>query len=394
MSISSYAQTYTTTVRDEATARTVADRLAARGHRLVAVRIMDHFSFDPSSFWYGKPSMRLEYSGWWDVFSLVLDPPTEDASERLIRWEAAAVATIAREHGGVASGPGGGHADTVLRNFTRVGLIHDLDAKEAEQRRQSMLEGAPTPEAAPAPARGLRYLAKSRGRSEVLAVVEVAGLLIGGETPDPVNESDDVTELLADLFDEAMHQDTCYPWTASRVPLFAELARDDRLTDYHRARLMTDLYMIATVGRRHLAYAADGLHAQDEPAVEAPDTLAARAAVAASLPATVTRASESELTRFMCAAIAAACPEAATGLIPILEALVRQFDGTSRAPVAALMYELAVEDQAAVGAALGKLTTTAPEAVDGLESPYARIEHKALEALGRLLTTELDHSTA
>lgn len=68
--------------------------------------------------------MRPKYTGWWDVFSVVLDPPTADDYEWLMRWEAAAVAGIAREHGGVASGPGGGHADTVLRSFTRVGLVH------------------------------------------------------------------------------------------------------------------------------------------------------------------------------------------------------------------------------------------------------------------------------
>src|SRR5262245_60289176 len=81
----SYAQTYNVTVPDEAAARAVADRLAERGHRLVAIRIVDHFSFDPSSHYYGKPSMRPEYAGWWDVFSVVVDPAAADDAEWLRR---------------------------------------------------------------------------------------------------------------------------------------------------------------------------------------------------------------------------------------------------------------------------------------------------------------------
>jgi hypothetical protein len=381
-------------VPDEAVARTVADRLAERGHRLVAIRIVDHFTFDPSSFWYGKPSMRPEYAGWWDVFSAVVDPGEAAGDERLVRWEAAAVASVAREHGGVASGPGGGHPDTVLRVFTRVGLVHELDTAEAEQLRRAVIDTAPPPGALPPPAPGLRYVAKSRGRSEVLAVAEVAQRRGFAELPGPADDGGDVTGLLGELFDGAMHQDTCYPGTASFVPLFAELATDGRLTDYHRAWVMIDLYMIATVGRRHLVFSADSLHARGESAVETPDGSAARAAVAKVLPMIVTQAGESELTWFTCAALSAACPEAATGHPADLEALARQYEGTSRASAIALMHGLVTGDQVAIGAALETLARTAPEALDGLDSPYPRPEHRALAALEHLLIAELGHATS
>ncbi|HEX8005426.1 MAG TPA: hypothetical protein VF482_03260 [Trebonia sp.] len=157
---------------------------------------------------------------------------------------------------------------------------------------------------------------------------------------------------------------------------------------------MIDLYMIATVGRRDLAFSADGLHARGESAVEASGASAARAAVARALPVIVAQAGEPELTRFVCAALSAACPEAASGLAADLGALVRQYEGTSRAPAAALMYGLVIDDQAAIEAALETLAWTAPEAVDRLDSPYARLEHRALAALERLLIAELGHATS
>lgn len=346
---SSIAQAYTVTVPDEAVARTVAGRLAERGHRLVAIRIVDHFRFEQASFWYGKPSLRPEYTGWWDVYSVVVDPAAADDDDGLRRWEAAAVASIAREHGGVASGPGGGDPDTVLRIFTRVGLVHEIDPGEADERRRAVIAEAPRSAAAPPPAPGLRYVTtKSRGRSEVLAVAEVAQRLGFGEISGLMDDYDHVAGLLGELFNWAMHQDTCYPETASFVPLFTNLAVDDRLTDYHRAWVMIDLYMIATVGRRRLTFSADGLHARGLPADEGPDESAARTAVATALPVIAAQAGESELTRFVCAALSAACPGAAAGLHADLEALVHQYEGTSREPAAALMRGLAIDDPAAV----------------------------------------------
>jgi hypothetical protein len=39
-----------------------------------------------------------------------------------------------------------------------------------------------------------------------------------------------------------MHQGTCYPWTASEVPLFAELAIDGLVTDDQAAAQRTSGY--------------------------------------------------------------------------------------------------------------------------------------------------------
>ncbi|MFI5934004.1 hypothetical protein [Actinoplanes sp. NPDC051494] len=102
-----------------------------------------------------------------------------------------------------------------------------------------------------------------------------------------------VLDVLADLVDEALHRDRCYPWTAARVPLLAALAVDERLTAHHRARLLLDLYLIATVGRRH-----------DE---ESADTIAATAAVAGELPRILARTGDSALYARLAAALAEAC---------------------------------------------------------------------------------------
>jgi hypothetical protein len=374
----------------------VADRLAERGHRLVAVRVVGHFSFDPSSFWYGKPSMQPEYAGWWNVFSVVQDPPLSGDGEWAQRWEARAVAALVREHGGVTSGPGGGHPDAVLRTFTRVGLVHDLDPAGADQRRRAVLDDAPrAPTPARQQARGLRYTARSGGRSEVLAVAEVARRIATDEAPVGLDASDcdDVTELLGDLFDEVLHQDSCYPWTAAGVPLIAVLAAEERLTDYHRAWVMLDLYMIATVGRRRLARTADALHALGKPATETPDVVAARTAVAAALPALIARwPTESELAQFMLAGLAAACPEAAASLHRNLDDLRSRYDGTSRATTMALVRGLAFADMTAVETALGELESIAPQLLDDQDSPYAATEHRALCVLEDLLTMELEHA--
>jgi hypothetical protein len=47
------------------------------------------------------------------------------------------------------------------------------------------------------------------------------------------------------------------------------------------------------------------------------------------------------------------------------------------------------DDQVAVEEALSKLTTTAPEAMDGPDSPYAHPAHRAVGALVRLIEDEL-----
>jgi hypothetical protein len=42
---------------------------------------------------------------------------------------------MARDSGGIANGPGGGQVETIVRTFTRDGLVHELDRAEAQRRR-------------------------------------------------------------------------------------------------------------------------------------------------------------------------------------------------------------------------------------------------------------------
>lgn len=389
----SYAQDYTVTVPDRAAARAVADRLAERGHCHVAVRIVDHFRLR------GESPTRPEYAGWWDVFTVVVDPAVTATanSDWLEACEWAAVAAIAREHGGLTSGPGGGRADVVFKGLTKVGLVHKLRAKEAERRRLSAIGAFPTPGPTLPPAPGLRYLTESRGRSEVLAALEIAQRMPGFETLELEDDGDDVGRLLIKLLTGLLvipEAEVCYPETASCVPAYAELAADERLTDYHRAMAMVDLYIVATVGRQHLAFGADRLRALGEPAIEPPDEVAGRMAVAASLPVLAAPAGGSELTQFMYAALVAACPEAAPRPVADLEAFLRSWDGTTREPVGALLYGLAIEDPIAIDDALQMLAWTAPEHVGGLDSPYADITHRALAVLEPIVLEEFSNATS
>lgn len=142
------AQTHVVTVPDRESAEYVADALAERGHALVAVREVDWAQKDPTSWWFGKPPMRPAEQGHWDVSSVATGPlPDEDE-----RWwhaqEDEAVRRIARTHGGRSAGSGGGETATVVRTFTRVGLVHELDEATVRDRRRAAFDGLP-PRAAP-----------------------------------------------------------------------------------------------------------------------------------------------------------------------------------------------------------------------------------------------------
>ncbi|WP_213001278.1 hypothetical protein [Winogradskya consettensis] len=322
MTDASWARTYTLTVPTEKAARAVADRLAERGHLLTAVRIVDHFSFEPGNFWYGKPSMRPEFSGWWDVFSVVLDDQVMDDAEK------AAVADLARESGGISGGAGSGHRDTVLQIFNRTGLVHELTPSQAARRRPAPMPVAAAGELPPGPPLESRPAPDLRG--ELIAVTECCA----GDGGDGAGTGD----LLGDLFNAAMHQGTCYPHTAGMVPVFVELAADDRLGDRYRGWVLMDLFLIASVGRRDLASMADTLRALGKPAVEAPEAVAAREAVTAAVPGLLDRWEEaSEHERFLLAALAAACSMPAPDLGTIRDNAV----GTTREATIRLIDELA-----------------------------------------------------
>ncbi|MBM2614970.1 hypothetical protein JIG36_05275 [Actinoplanes sp. LDG1-06] len=370
-----FAETYSLTLPTSQAAHAVADELARRGHRLVAVRVVDHFILDPTSWWYGKPSIRPEFAGWWDVFSVL-----DDLSLRT--GEGVALQDIARRHGGVASGPGGGHVATVLTTFTRVGLVHELTDGEVIERRAAL--AAVDPAVFVGGTRSLRSappLASRATPDEQAEMAAIAELLDADEIEDV--EWEDAGEMLGELFDGAMHQGTCYPHTAGTVPGFVTLALDDRLGDKYRAWVLLDLFLIATVGRRDLCAQADTLRALGRPAIEAPEAVAARRAVAEALPRLFDRWDwYSEASQFFLLGLAAACPAAGASVQPAIARRREADHGTDREPTVRLMEALIDGDSERIEAALRDVAVRT-------DSPYATPEQRGLDALDDLLVKEL-----
>jgi hypothetical protein len=389
-----FAFTYTLTLPSEDAARTVADELAQRGHRLVAVRIVDHFQLDPEHWWYGKPSPRPEFSGWWDVFSVVSGPLTQpDGFEA---GESAAIRAMARRHGGIASGPGGGHASTVLSHFTRDGLVHELTDDQVARRRSALGEPVVPGRPRPRPAPPLAFRATPDEQAETAAIAgrmtAVEGEPGDGEPGDEAGDDEwddewaDSGEMLGVLFREAMDDGTY----AEVVPIFVALATDDRVGDRYRAWVLLDLFMIATAGRHDLCVLADTWRALGRPQVEAPEAVTARRAVAGSLGKLLDRwDEESELGRFFLAALAAACPAAGAPLRPEIGRLRQAYAGTDREVTLRLAEALADEDPQQIEEVLRDLGAWDPGAAANYDSPYATAEQRGLCVLQGLITEEL-----
>lgn len=372
-----HASTFTLTLPSEEAARTAADELARRGHRLVAVRIVDHFHFDPDSWWYGKPSMRPEFTGWWNVFSLLSGPFPPPENEKAV------VRTIARDHGGISDGAGGGLESTVLTVFNRTGLVHELSETEVLHRRSELADPAVPgrPELRPAPPLARR--ATEDEQAELAAIAEQVAFEEDGDEDD---EPADAGELLGILFNDALDEGVCYPHTAAKVPGFVALILDERMGDLHRAWLYLDLFMIATVGRRYLCSLADRQHALGQPLVETPDAIAARRAVAEVLPRLAERwDEESEAGRFFLAGLVAACPEAGGMLRPSIGQLREAHPGTVREATVRLIEALADTDPEPIEAALRDISVRRMP-----DSPYATAEQRGLSVLEHLLIEELD----
>ncbi|MFC4072564.1 hypothetical protein [Actinoplanes subglobosus] len=383
--IKSFAQRHRLTLPDEATARMVADLLAERGHGLVAVRIAGQLDGR-------QPPPTPGLVEQWQVFSLVIDPAMSLTDDNgLVRNEERAIARLAREHRGVSSSVSGA-ADIEIQGFSRAGLVHELDPGVAGLRRIAVNASAsarllPLPEP---PA--LKHLVTTRGAAEVAVIADVTQRLATESGDDTVwieaSADAEVDDILGDLLNEALHQDHCMPWTAARVPLFAALAADLRVTDFHRAWLLADLFDIATVGRRHLASATGETQARGLPSAETPDTLAARAAVAAVLPTLAACNSDSELTRYMRAALGAACPEAAVVTTAEIEELHARYAGSARAPVVEVIGALVRSDEAGTQSALDRLEWME----HWVDNPFASAEYRGLALLSSVLADELSRS--
>jgi hypothetical protein len=381
------ADSYIVTVLTEARARQVADRLAGRGYRLVAVQATD------DGRRHGRPPLRPQYTGWWDAIGVVVDPPLPAAqSQTAQRRETWAVWTIGRDHGGYTWGPGSVEPDSIRSGPTLAGLVHQLPAARADELRRAALAEPAAPQR-PAHAPPLRY--RPGADPDHLRVVDDVVQRVAPEEnlPRPWHV-DDVEEMLGELFNATLHQDTCDEYTASMVPLYVALAVERRLSDYYRAWALLDLYSIATVGRRGLCADAEPPHVRGwQRTEERPEETAAREAVAAALPDLAARVrDEAPLTRFALAALAAACPEA-VDLRWLIADMARRDAGTDRAVVVALMGALADRDPVAAAAAIADGTWN-PYLLQSADNPHADPVYCGLSVLAGALAAEIDRAAA
>ncbi len=103
--------------------------LQGRGFIAAAIRVSEYARFDPTSFWYGKPSRRPQYEGWFQVFALDAGPyPSEDVEWWRVR-EQRIIEEFSVARGGVSEGYSEGAKETMLKGFNRTGLVfEDLNA--------------------------------------------------------------------------------------------------------------------------------------------------------------------------------------------------------------------------------------------------------------------------
>jgi hypothetical protein len=255
-----FAQTFSATLPTRVAALEVADALAERGHALVAVRVVDHFRFQPDSSWYGKPTMRPQEQGMWDVFSVDEGPFPTDDEDWWMAQEARAVKRLARAHGGYAAGGGGGAPQTVRFVFTRVGMVHELDPHTAAARRLATWQGQkarsrPLPPD-PRPAEAAPDI-ESGGPITLPGVdaVDWSGLQHAYGAADDVPEllralaaNDDAwPEAMGELMGSVLHQETCYSSTPVMLSFLVRLALADELPAERRTELCLTLFWAATI---------------------------------------------------------------------------------------------------------------------------------------------------
>ncbi|MFJ9342615.1 hypothetical protein ACIRP0_25470 [Streptomyces sp. NPDC101733] len=383
----------------EATAVAVADELAELGHRLIAVRAHDHFRSDPSTFWYGKPSLDPELEGWWQVFSLaVYSGHDRLALEPFLRSERTRIADIARSHGGFTQGGAEGHAATLERSFARAGLLHERAT--AEVTLPDLLPVEPEP-----PTAGPQWSCSGAGRpSEVVqAVAAVAERMYGGaeDIPDVaawlLDEEfafgapyESTGEFLGDLADAVAHQGTCTDATIEAVPFLAALICDTGVPEGPRIILLGDLLRLAVAGRAIAVSMADRQAALgnvwEEPAADH----WVRRSIGREVPSLLADwDAESDAVRFVLAALAAAAPSDGYPLITRmqLEALPAPV-GTARADVVALLEALLLCGQPELRTALDRLAWQ-PGTEERTRSPHATLRDLALSVLPDLVMTDV-----
>ncbi|TDC16618.1 hypothetical protein [Kribbella albertanoniae] len=264
--VPSVSQSFQVTVPTRGAAEELAGALAVRGHRLVAIREVDHFSKDASSFWYGKPSMRPDEQGQWDVFS-VATGPVPDADEDWWRaQEDEAVRRLAeRLHGRTGGSGGGGGTDLLLRTFAREGLVYDLDETTVYERRLLALGDSPGRAGAQEERSVDEALPDGPGDAVVLSGIDSVGW---GDLTHAYGPASDVPELIRglaanddnwdDLHTEfvgsVLHQGSTYSSSAPALQLLAQLAMAPQLAPKRRLDLLYTLFIAACEAAKAEAY--------------------------------------------------------------------------------------------------------------------------------------------
>jgi hypothetical protein len=344
-------QTYTVTVPDEPSARSVAGRLAARGHRLVAVRPV------------GVDTIQPQFSGWWYALSALQDPPS-DSPPAEPTAEIAAVAAIARLYGGSLANAWGS-PPMALRVFPRDGLVHEISQEESEKIRAGLTD-AFSAASEPVLPPGLRCGPTGSERELLRAVLAVVAATPGGAGLDPAGW-DDPFAVIETLHDKAMHQGTVRPHTAAAVPLLAAFATAEGISDHYAADAMNLLLQMAVAGRAALFRPENA------------DEAAARAAVERVVPALP--AGRCELTDFVLGALAAAAGIAPP---PGVDAIAAGYP--ARKPAVDLLHA------PSSASALEALRAARPDLADARDDPRAPVESRSLALLARLTTWEVDNA--
>ncbi len=356
---------FVVSVPDEVSAYAVAEKLAERGHLLVAVR---EVPTDP---------LEDRFAGWWRAHSLAVDPPYEGLLE-VSPAEKKAVAAIARKYGGQVNSACGHFPDKAIERFSREGLAYELDRAEADRIRAELVGGQPAAPSLPAPP-GLRCGGFRRPAADLRAAVEVV--------PFEGRTFDGVGDLIAAIANDAFPQGSVVPATPGAVPRLAALAGADGVSDFYRAMTLMVLFQMSTAGRRRLAYQAD---APEDGGAETPAETATRAAVAAVLPGLAV--GRSELVEFLLAGLSAATREAGAAMPAGLERIAGRYAGTARSPVVDLIRAVADGAEEPIRTATAAVVAALPEVVDGVQSTKATVEGRALDTLDTVLQWELDNA--
>ena len=260
-----WSQSFQATLPDQAAALRMADALAGRGHVLVAVREVDHFQKDPTSWWYGRPSVRPDEQGLWDVFSIATGPMPDSDAEWWEAQEDRAVRQLATSLGGRSAGPGGGSTKQLISGFTREGLVHELDRETVERRRLEAFARSPARAGSRETRKVDEVLADRPGEMVVLHGVDDVDWQALEHAYGPAIDVPRMLRALAanddrwgdahaELVGAVFHQGNLYSSSAPAVSALAELAASPRLAPERRLDLLYTLFLAGSASARADAY--------------------------------------------------------------------------------------------------------------------------------------------